>query len=76
MSFPADMPPGDQRRLAVLSFVMLAVIVAIAAFVAVLALKGGNVAQLAKQILDLARLHGRTSPAPAGKETYHAPPIA
>jgi len=36
------MPPGDQRRLAVLSFVMLAVIVAIAAFVAVLALKGGK----------------------------------
>jgi DNA-binding NarL/FixJ family response regulator len=39
-------------------------------------LKGGNVAQLAEQILDLARPDGRPSPAPAGKETRNAAPIA
>src|SRR6266542_3207813 len=32
-------------------------------------LKGGNVAQLAEQILHLMRQTGRASPAPAGKET-------
>jgi two-component system vancomycin resistance associated response regulator VraR len=39
-------------------------------------LKGGNVAQLAEQILDLARSDGRPSPAPAGNETRNAAPIA
>ncbi len=39
-------------------------------------LKGGNVAQLAKQILDLVRPNGRPSPAPGGKETRNAAPIA
>ena len=42
MSFPADMPARDQRRLAVLSFLILAAVAAIATFVAVLALNGGR----------------------------------
>ncbi len=42
MSFPADMPARDQRRLAALSFLILAAVAAIAAFVAVLALEGGT----------------------------------
>ncbi len=42
MSFPADMPARDQRRLAVLSFLILAAVAAIAAFVAVVALNGGR----------------------------------
>ena len=42
MSFPANMPAGDQRRLAVLSFLIIAAVAAIAAFIAVLALDGGT----------------------------------
>ena len=42
MTFPADMPAGDQRRLAVLSFLIIAAVAAIAAFIAVLALDGGT----------------------------------
>jgi manganese oxidase len=42
MSFPADMPVRDQRRLAVLSFLILAGVAAIAALIAVLALDGGT----------------------------------
>ncbi len=42
MAFPSDMPVGDQRRLAVLSFLLLAAIVAISAFMAVLITDGGG----------------------------------
>jgi DNA-binding NarL/FixJ family response regulator len=39
-------------------------------------LKGGTVPQLAEQILDLAMPNRRPSPAPGGKETRNAAPIA
>jgi len=42
MSFPADMPIREQRRLAILSFLVIAAVAAIAAFVGVLALNGGT----------------------------------
>jgi FtsP/CotA-like multicopper oxidase with cupredoxin domain len=42
MAFPPDMPARDQRRLAVLSFLIVAAVAAIAAFIAVLALDGGT----------------------------------
>ena len=45
MAFPNDMPSRDQRRLAVLSFLIIAAVAAIAVFVAVLALDGGSQAE-------------------------------
>src|SRR3990172_7662203 len=42
MNFPPDMSARDQRRLAVLSFLIIVSVAAIAALIAVLALDGGS----------------------------------